>query len=108
MESEGVQPHFPVPNEGLAALVHELDGILDREDVACLVAVDPIDHGRQGCSFADPVAPVTRISPFGRAARLFNTLGRFSCSMVRIVCGIRRSTIAGPRSESIRLMRTRT
>ena len=54
VESEGVQPHFPVPDEGLAALVHELDGILDREDVACLVAVDPIDHGRQGCAFAGP------------------------------------------------------
>ena len=47
-------PHFPVPDEGLAALVHELNGILDREDVACLVAVDPIDHGRQGCAFAGP------------------------------------------------------
>ena len=34
LESEGVQPLFPVLDEGLAALVHELDGILDREDVA--------------------------------------------------------------------------
>ena len=56
----------------------------------------------------EPVGPVTRISPLGRAASSLSTAGRFRSSRLAIVWGIRRSTIAWPRSESSRLMRTRT
>ena len=56
----------------------------------------------------EPVGPVTRIIPLGRAASSLSTGGRFRSSMVAIFWGISRSTIAGPRNESNRLMRTRT
>ena len=56
----------------------------------------------------EPVGPVTRIMPLGRAASSLSTGGKLSSSRVAIFWGISRSTIAGPRKESNMLIRTRT
>ena len=56
----------------------------------------------------EPVGPVTSTKPLGRFAKVFSTSGSCKSSRLRMVCGISRSTIAGPRRLSIRLMRTRT
>ena len=56
----------------------------------------------------EPVGPVTSTRPLGRSHSSRSTAGSRSSSRLAMVWGIRRSTIAGPRSESIRLMRTRT
>ena len=55
----------------------------------------------------EPVGPVTSTSPLGRSAISLSTSGRLRSSMVKTTWGIRRSTIAGPRRVSSRLMRTR-
>ena len=56
----------------------------------------------------EPVGPVTSTRPLGRSARVLSTSGKPSSSRLRMVCGISRSTMAGPRRLSIKLMRTRT
>ena len=48
----GVLPHLAVTHQRLTAFMHELHRILDREDVAGHVGVDPVDHCRQGGALA--------------------------------------------------------
>ena len=52
VELEGVHPHFPMPDQGSFALMHEFHRVLNREDVAGFVAVDPVDHRGEGGAFA--------------------------------------------------------
>ena len=56
----------------------------------------------------EPVGPVTSTRPLGRAESSRSTGGRLRSSRLAMVWGIRRSTIAGPRRVTIRLIRTRT
>ena len=57
-------------NQGLLALMHELHRILNREDVAAHVAIDPIDHGRQGGGFARARGPRDQHQALGPGAEL--------------------------------------
>ncbi len=43
-ERRRVQPDLALADQAVTALVHELDGILDGEDVALVALVDVIDH----------------------------------------------------------------
>ena len=52
MELEGVQAHFAVTNKGLSTFMHKFHRIFDGEDVTGFVAIDPIDHGGQGCALS--------------------------------------------------------
>ena len=46
-EARAVHADLALADEAVLALVHELDRVLDREDVALHAAVDVIDHGRE-------------------------------------------------------------
>jgi hypothetical protein len=48
VEAEGVTVHLALVDDRLLRLVHELDRVLDGEDVAELLVVDVVDHRRQG------------------------------------------------------------
>ncbi len=43
---------FALVDDAVLVHVHELDGILDGQDVVVALAVDLVDHGRQRCGFA--------------------------------------------------------
>ena len=58
--------------------------------------------------FPDPVGPVISTRPLGLEASSCSTAGSLSSSRVAMVWGISRSTMAGPRRDSSRLMRTLT
>ena len=44
----GVDAHLALVDHGHVVLVQDLDGVLDRQDVAGTVVVDVVDHGREG------------------------------------------------------------
>ena len=52
VELEGVHPHLPVPDQGSFAFMHEFHRVLNREDVAGFIAIDPVDHRGEGGAFA--------------------------------------------------------
>ena len=47
VEAVGVAVHLALVHEALLGFVHELDRVLDREDVLVLVVVDVVDHRRE-------------------------------------------------------------
>jgi hypothetical protein len=51
-EAERVAMHFALVHQRALALVHELDRVLDRDDVVGLVVVDVVDHRRERGRFA--------------------------------------------------------
>ena len=51
-EALGVPAHLALVHERALALVHELDGVLEGDDVAALGLVDVVDHGGQGGGLA--------------------------------------------------------
>ena len=53
----GVGMQFTLVNHAVLIHVHELDRILDGEDVIVPLAVDLVDHGRQRCGFAGAGRP---------------------------------------------------
>src|SRR5207302_1782803 len=52
LEAAGVHPHLALGDDALLVLVHELDRVLDRDDVIGAGAVDQIDQRTQGGGLA--------------------------------------------------------
>ena len=52
VEFQCVDPDFTMPDQRFAALVHKLHRIFNGEYVTSLIAIDPINHCRQGGAFA--------------------------------------------------------
>ena len=52
LEGMGVVVHLALGDLGFFHVMHELDGVLDGEDVGLARVVDLVDHGGQGGAFA--------------------------------------------------------
>ena len=61
-EGRAVHAHLALADEAELALVHELDRVLDREDVAFLAALIASMTAASVVDLPEPVLPVTRIS----------------------------------------------
>jgi hypothetical protein len=86
--------------------VHELDRVLDRDDVVVLRLVDEVDDG--GRSWTSRTSgPVTSTRPLSIAASWRTGSGIPSCSRVMIFVGITRKTAPEPRCWRKRLTRKR-
>ena len=56
-EALGVRVQFALVHHAVLVHVHELDRVLDGEDVFVALGVDLVDHGRQGRGFAGTGRP---------------------------------------------------
>jgi hypothetical protein len=64
-EAQRVAVHFALVDQAALAFVHELDRILDGQDVVRLVVVDVVDHAASVVDLPEPVGPVTSTMPRG-------------------------------------------
>jgi hypothetical protein len=84
-------------DQAALVLVHELDRILDRDDVIGAGPVDVVDHRAERRGLArDPVGPVTSTRPLVRWHNCRMCCESPSCSAVRISAGITRNTAPRP------------
>ena len=68
----GHRPHFALVHQAFFRLVDKFNGVFHRQDVALLVAVEVIHHGRQGGRFAR----ASRAGDQHHTARLEGQIGK--------------------------------
>ena len=93
-QSVGVDADLALGDDAVLVRVHELDRILDRDDVAERVLVAVVDHRRQRwCACPSRCAPTKMTRPRLVIATSLSTCGRSRLSIVGRICGIVRSTM---------------
>ena len=97
LERVGVRVHLALVDQALLVLVHELDRILDRDDVILARPVDVSRSSRTASSTCPSRSgPVTSTSPLFSWHSCRMCGDRPSCSAVRIFDGMTRNTAPGP------------
>ena len=107
-ETRAVHADLALADEAALALVHELDRVLDREDVALHARVDVVDHRRERGRFARAGLAGHQDEPVVGAAHLAHRLAAvFSSSMVSALEGMARNTAPMPFSCRMTFTRKR-
>ena len=97
LERVGVRAHLALVDQALLVRVHELDRILDRDDVILARPVDVVDHRAQRRRLARAGRTGDEHQPLVAAGRAAGCAGDSpSCSAVRILDGMTRKTAPGP------------
>ena len=103
-----VHADLALADQAALALVHELDRVLDREDVALHAAVDVVDHRRERRRLARAgLAGDQDQAVVGAATSAAPTPGSFSSSSVSALEGMARNTAPMPFSWRMTLTRKR-
>ena len=102
-----VHADLALADEAVLALVHELDRILDGEDVALLARLMSSIMAASVVDLPEPVLPVTRIRPLLARHICRTASGIFSSSSVSALEGMARNTAPMPFSWRMTLTRKR-
>jgi len=100
VERQRVRTDFALVDQAFLALVHELDRVLDRKDVANSFSLMSLTIAASVVDLPDPVGPVTSTTPRGYCAISLKMFGAFSSSSVSTFDGMVR--ITGRRRGSAR------
>jgi hypothetical protein len=96
-ERQRVRSQLALVDQALLRLVHELDRVLDRQDVPVLVVLTWSTIAASVVDLPEPVGPVHRMSPRGRFAISAKTFGALSSSSESTFEGMVRNAAAAPR-----------